>query len=83
MANQSVEQASTSNKQLSDAMLSAHEMSALTKQVEAALLEFKEEFTKASNWHLGSGLSMVLMIFIVISMIITAIFDKDGEGSAL
>lgn len=43
----------------------------------------EEEFTKASNWHLGSGLSMVLMIFIIISMIFTAIFDKDGEGTAL
>lgn len=49
LANQSVEQASTSNKQLSDAMLSAHEMNALTKQVEAALLEFKEEFAKAKT----------------------------------
>ncbi len=43
----------------------------------------EQEFLQANNWHLGSGLSMVLMIFIVISMIITAIFDKDGEGSAL
>ena len=43
----------------------------------------EQEFLQANNWHLGSGLSMVLMIFIVFSMIITAIFDKDGEGSAL
>lgn len=43
----------------------------------------EQEFTQNSNWHLGSGLSIVLMIFIVISMIITAIFDKDGEGNAL
>ena len=41
----------------------------------------EQEFTQASNWHLGSGLSMVLMIFIVISMIASAIFDKDGEGA--
>ncbi|MBQ7955294.1 MAG: ABC transporter permease [Lachnospiraceae bacterium] len=41
------------------------------------------EFTTTGNWHLGSGLSMVLMVFIVISMILTAIFDKDGEGSML
>lgn len=41
----------------------------------------EQEFTQASNWHLGSGLSMVLMIFIVISMVISAIFDKDGEGA--
>lgn len=41
------------------------------------------EFTKTSNWHLGSGLSMVLMIFILINMVLSAIFDKDGEGSML
>lgn len=43
----------------------------------------EQEFTQAANWHLGSGLSIVLMIFIVISMVISAILDKDGEGSAL
>lgn len=37
----------------------------------------EQEFTQASNWHLGSGLSMVLMIFIIINMIITALFEKD------
>lgn len=40
----------------------------------------EQEFSQTSNWHLGSGLSMVLMVFIIISMIFTAIFDKDGEG---
>ena len=43
----------------------------------------EEEFTLAGNWNLGSGLSMVLMIFIIVSMIISAVFDKDGEGSFL
>ena len=43
----------------------------------------EEEFTQAGNWHLGSGLSIVLMIFIIINMIASAVFDKDGEGSAL
>lgn len=43
----------------------------------------EQEFTRTSNWHLGSGLSIVLMIFIVINMIASAIFDKDGEGSML
>lgn len=43
----------------------------------------EQEFTQASNWHLGSGLSIVLMIFIIISMVLTAIFDKEGEGSIL
>ena len=40
----------------------------------------EQEFMQASNWNLGSGLSMVLMLFIILSMIVTAIFDKDGEG---
>lgn len=43
----------------------------------------EQEFSTASNWHLGSGLSIVLMIFIIISMIFSAIFDKDGEGNLL
>ena len=43
----------------------------------------EEEFTQASNWHLGSGLSIVLMLFIIVSMVISAVFDKDGEGSFL
>ena len=43
----------------------------------------EQEFTQTSNWHLGSGLSVVLMIFIVLNMILSAIVDKDGEGSML
>lgn len=43
----------------------------------------EEEFTQASNWHLGSGLSIVLMLFIIVNMVLTAVFDKDGEGSFL
>lgn len=43
----------------------------------------EEEFTQASNWHLGSGLSIVLMLFILVNMVLSAIFDKDGEGSFL
>lgn len=43
----------------------------------------EEEFTQAGNWHLGSGLSIVLMIFILINMAASAIFDKDGEGGLL
>jgi len=40
----------------------------------------EQEFTQASNWHLGSGLSTVMMLFIIISMILSSIFDKDAEG---
>ncbi|MCR5800064.1 MAG: ABC transporter permease [Lachnospiraceae bacterium] len=43
----------------------------------------EQQFTQASNWNLGSGLSIVLMLFIVVNMIITAVFDKDGEGTML
>ena len=43
----------------------------------------EQEFTQTSNWHLGSGLSVVLMLFIVLNMILSAIVDKDGEGSML
>lgn len=41
----------------------------------------EQEFTQAGNWNLGSGLSLIMMIFIIISMAASAIFDKDGEGS--
>ena len=43
----------------------------------------EQEFTQAGNWHLGSGLSIVLMIFIIINMVATSIFDKEGEGQTL
>ena len=43
----------------------------------------EQEFTQAGNWNLGSGLSIVLMIFIVISIIVSTLSDKEGEGSAL
>ena len=41
----------------------------------------EQEFTKGSNWNMGSGLSLVLMIFILISMALIAKYDKNGEGS--
>ncbi len=41
----------------------------------------EQEFTKGSNWNLGSGLSLVLMIFILISMALIAKYDKNGEGT--
>lgn len=42
----------------------------------------EQEFTKGSNWHLGSGLSLVLMVFILISMALIAKYDKNGEGTS-
>ena len=38
----------------------------------------EQEFKQANNWHAGSGISFVLMIFIVISMLITNKYDKEG-----
>lgn len=43
----------------------------------------EQEFTQTGNWHLGSGLSIVLMIFIIINMVVSAITDKEGTASAL
>nr|WP_317283569.1 ABC transporter permease [uncultured Sellimonas sp.] len=41
-----------------------------------------QTFTQGSDWHTGSGLSLVLTIFIVASMILVAKYDKEGEGAA-
>ena len=43
----------------------------------------EQEFTQTGNWHLGSGLSIVLMLFIIFNMVISAVTDKDGEAQAL
>src|SRR5574344_238592 len=42
----------------------------------------EQEFKQANNWNAGSGLSFVLMIFIVISIFISNKYDKEG-GSIL
>lgn len=42
----------------------------------------EQEFKQGSNWNVGSGLSLVLMIFIILSMALIAKYDKDGEGNA-
>ena len=41
----------------------------------------EQEFKQSSNWNVGSGLSLVLMIFIILSMALIAKYDKDGEGA--
>ena len=41
-----------------------------------------QTFTQGSDWHTGSGLSLVLTIFIVASMILVAKYDKEGKGAA-
>lgn len=42
----------------------------------------EQEFKQGSNWNAGSGLSLVLMIFIIASMALIAKYDKNGEGTA-
>lgn len=43
----------------------------------------EQEFTQTGNWHLGSGLSIVLMLFIIFNMVITTVTDKEGEVNTL
>lgn len=43
----------------------------------------EQEFMQGTNWNLGSGLSVVLMIFVIASMALMNIFDKDGGGAAV
>ena len=42
----------------------------------------EQEFSFTANWHLGSGLSLILMIFILFSMFLIAKYDKEGNGTA-
>lgn len=42
----------------------------------------EQEFKQGSNWHTGSGMSLVLMVFIILSMALIAKYDKEGEGTA-
>lgn len=43
----------------------------------------EQEFTQTGNWHLGSGLSIVLMLFIILNMVISVVTDKEGDANAL
>jgi spermidine/putrescine transport system permease protein len=38
----------------------------------------EQEFTQLYDWHVGSGLSIVLMIFILINVVIETLSDKKG-----
>ncbi|MDO4622556.1 MAG: ABC transporter permease [Eubacteriales bacterium] len=42
----------------------------------------EQQFKQLNNWNVGSAMSMVLLIFVVITMVIEGKYDKDGEGTA-
>lgn len=42
-----------------------------------------EQQFRLGNWNTGSGLSLVLMIFILLCMAIPAKYDKESEGSKI
>ena len=43
----------------------------------------EQEFTTANNWNLGSGLSLVLMVIVLVSMALMSKYDKNGEGAGI
>ena len=43
----------------------------------------EQDFMQGMQWNAGSGLSFVLMIFVIASMTIVNIFDKEGEGTSI
>ena len=43
----------------------------------------EQEFKQLNNWNVGSAMSMILLIFVIVSMVIEAKYDKTGEGTAL
>ena len=43
----------------------------------------EQEFTVNSNWYLGSGLSLVMMVFIILSMLMLQKFDKTGGANLI
>ncbi len=40
----------------------------------------EQQFRYTGDWHFGSAMSIILMVFILISMALTSKFDKDKEG---
>lgn len=43
----------------------------------------EQAFNQQFNWNLGSGLSIVLMIFVVVSMALMSAHDKEGGGAGV
>ena len=40
----------------------------------------EQEFTAAYDWQLGSALSMVLMVFIILNILLEAFSEREGHG---
>lgn len=43
----------------------------------------EQAFMQEYNWNLGSGLSFVLMIFVILSMALMSAHDKEGGGAGV
>ena len=43
----------------------------------------EQAFMQEYNWYLGSGLSIVLMIFVIVSMALMSTRDKEGGGAGV
>ena len=43
----------------------------------------EQEFIQGSSWHVGSGLSIILMTFVLISMAFVAKYDPQQSGSLI
>ena len=40
----------------------------------------EQQFRYTNDWHFGSAMSIILMIFILIAIAFSSKFDKDKEG---
>ena len=43
----------------------------------------EQEFMQSMDWNMGSGLSIVLMVFVIASMAFMNAHGNDGEGTAV
>ena len=43
----------------------------------------EQQFLYVGDWQFGSAISIIMMVFILIAMGVTAKFDKDKEGGGL
>ena len=40
----------------------------------------EQQFRYTGDWHFGSSMSIILMVFILLAMALTSKFDKEKEG---